>query len=170
MLPDEYEKIIMIGTVILFMIIVAAIAISYGISIANATFPKKSSVEKMYERADDIDEYLYYYQRGTEYWKLFMVHTFFSNLIKILGSTTTFITVYCAIAGNGFILLFSLITAMCQVVTLVVPIDKFDKTYVRAARIMQFELLAEHKSKKERRKKLRKAFMRAEKYISKNLV
>lgn len=172
MLFDIDGNFTIIGTIIVFMIVVAVIAISYGINIATSTFPRKSSVKKMYKHAKDIDQYLYYYQRGTEYWKLFMVHTFFSNLIKILGSTTTFITVYCAINDNAkdFILLFSLITAMCQVMTLVVPIDRFDKTYVKAARIMQYELLAEHNSKKERRKKLRKAFMKAEEYISKNLV
>lgn len=157
-------------TIIAFIIIVAMIAIVYGIKIADSTFPRKSSVKKMYKHATDIDKYYYYYERGTEYWKLFMVHTGFSNAIKIIGSTTTFITVYCAIDGNDFILLFLLITAMCQVIALMVPIDKFIKTYVEAARIMQYELLVEHENENERRKKLREAFIEAEEHIGKNLV
>lgn len=156
-------------TIFAFIMFVAAFAILYGIKIAYSTFPRRSSVKKMYKYAKDIDEYYYYYERGTEYWKLFMVHTGFSNAIKILGSTTTFITVYCAIYKNDFILLFSLITAICQVITLVVPIDRFGKTYVEAARIMQYELIAEHKHEIERREKLREAFMKAEETISKNL-
>lgn len=157
-------------TILVFIIIVAVIAIFYGIKIADATFPRRSSVKKMYKYAIDIDEYYYYYERGTEYWKLFMIHNGFSNAIKIIGSTTTFITVYCAIDRNDFILLFLLITAICQVITLVVPIDKFIKTYVEAARIMQYELLAEHKHEIERREKLREAFIKAEEHIGKNLI
>ena len=49
-----------IESVYVFMIVVAVIAISYGINIATATFPQKSSVKKMYKHAEDIDQYLYY--------------------------------------------------------------------------------------------------------------
>lgn len=158
-------------TIRAFIAIVAFIAITYGILIVGSTFPNKYSVKRMYKNAIlDIDKYFYYYQRGAEYWKLFMVHTFFSNAIRILGSTMTFITVYCAIDGNEYILLCSLITAMCQVVTMMVPIDKFVKTYVEAARIMQYELLAEHDNEIETKRKLREAFIQAEEHISKNLV
>ena len=112
---------------------------------------------------------------------LFMVHTFFKNIIKILGTAALFITVYYAVANEtnklDVVLLFSLITAMCQVTELLVPMDKFILIYTHAARIMEYVLLSEtagvkngYNYKEEVYEKLRKAYIEAEEYIRKEYI
>lgn len=158
-------------TILVFIIIVAVFGVFYGLGIIISTYPGKFLITLIHKSPMlDINRYYFYYQRATGYRMLFIMHTIFANTFKILGTTTTFITVYCAINSKEYILLFSLITAMCQVITLLVPMDKFVKIYVESARILEYELLSEHATETEAREKLKKAYEKAEGIISKDYV
>lgn len=172
----------MIETIIIFLATVIAIALPYGLATMISTYPGKFWIKRMYQNPilyDDI--FFLYYQRATGYRMLFMVHTFFKNIIKILGTAALFITVYYAVVSetnkHELVLLFSLITAMCQVTELLIPMDKFILIYTNAARIMEyvlFEVSAGVKNgyidKKTAYEKLREAYTEAEEYIRKEYI
>lgn len=147
-----------------------------------STYPDKFWIERMYQNPILEDDILYfYYQKVTCYRMLFMVHTFFKNVIKILGTAALFIIVYYAVFDGAnerdLILLFSLIIAICQVTEILVPMDKFIQIYTRAARIMEYALLPEsagikneYIDKKTAYEKLQEAYINAEEYIGKEYI
>lgn len=158
----------MIETIVIFLSTVAIIAFPYGFATMISTYPSKFWIKRMYQNPIiDDDTLFFYYQRATEYRMLFMVHTFFKNIIKILGTAALFITVYYAFNNDkdihDLLLLFSLIAAMCQVTELLIPMDKLIQIYTQAARIMEYDLLSVsagikngYKNNKTAYKKLRK--------------
>lgn len=185
----------MLETIIIFLLTVAMIAFPYSLAALFSTYPGKFWIKRMYQNPIlDDDILFFYYQRATEYRMLSMVHIFFKNVIKILGTAALFITVYYAVVNDkkyNLVLLFSLIAAMCQVTELLVPMDKFIQIYTHAARIMEYALLPEsarikniYKNKKaecvkpQKRykklqktyKKLQKAYESAEEYIGKEYI
>ena len=98
-----------------------------------------------------------------------------------MGTAALFITVYYAVVGetdkHDLVLLFSLITAMCQVTELLIPMDKFIQIYTHAARIMEYVLLSVsagvkngYKDKKIAYEKMREAYIKAEEYIRKEYI
>lgn len=159
-------------TIFLFIIIVVVIfGLVFGGSLIVSTYPSKFFVQRLHQHPMlDINTFYFYYQKVTAYRMLFSIHTIFTNTFKILGSTTTFITVYCAVDSNDYILLFSLISAMCQVVTLLIPTDKYAKIYVEAARILESELNSIHRDDNEAKEKLKEAYEKAEEIIQKDFV
>lgn len=172
----------MIVTIIIFLSTIAGIVFSYGFATMISTYPGKFWIKRMYQNPILDDDILYfYYQRATGYRMLFMVHTFFKNAIKIFGTAALFITVYYAVGDDpskhDLILFFSLITAMCQVTELLVPMDKYIQIYTRAGRIMKTVLLSSsagvkngYIDKKKAYKKLLKAYIKAEEYIRKEYI
>lgn len=81
----------------------------------------------------------------------------------------TFIVVYCAMADNRFILLFSLITAICEVVLLNIPLESYSKMYVQAARKLEYILNnSDNLQEPELTKALNAAYQEAEKIIEEN--
>ncbi len=172
----------MIGTIIIFLLTVVVIAFPYGIATVISTYPGKFWIKRMYQNPILDDDILYfYYQKATGYRMLFMVHTFFKNVIKIFGTAALFITVYYAVLDgeneHNLILLFSLITAICQVTEILVPMDKFIQIYTHAARIMEYALLPEsagvkndYIDKKTAYEKLQEAYKSAEEYIGKEYI
>lgn len=158
-------------TILIFIIMVIALGIIFGIASIIAGYPCKYFVINMFKNANkDIEEYYFYYQKATAYRMLFSIYLFFGNIIKTVGFMSTFITVYCAIDKNDYVLLCSLISAMCQTITLNMPIDKNAKIYVEAARILEYELNAEHDDKKVIKQKLNEAYKKAEELISRDYI
>lgn len=158
-------------TILVFIIIVAAFGLFFGIGIAISTYPSKFWISKLHKSPIlDINKYYFYYQKATAYRMLYIVHTIFSNTFQILGSTTTFITVYCAIDSNDYILLFSLIAAISQCVLLLIPTDKYSKVYVEAARLLEYELNEGGNDEKEIYKNLKETYKKAEEIIQKDFI
>lgn len=158
-------------TIIVFIIIVAVFGLSYGLGIIISTYPAKFLINIMHKTPMlDINKYYFYYQKATAYRMLFIIHTGFANTFKVLGTTTTFITVYCAIDSNDYILLFSLITAICQVVALIIPSDKYMRIFAEGARLLEYELITEHPDEKAAFQDLKQAYEKAEEIISKDFV
>lgn len=111
-------------------------------------------------------KYYFYYQKATAYRLLFIVHLLLDKTMKILSATASFITVYCAIDNNDFILLFSLIAAMCELVTLSIPANTYSKIYVQAARKLEYALYnGDDVMELELSQKLDNAYQEAEKII-----
>lgn len=82
---------------------------------------------------------------------------------------STFIVVYCAMANNQFLLLFSLLTAICEVISLSMPIETYSKMYVQAARKLEYILNNdENLEEPELTKALNIAYQEAEKIIEEN--
>ena len=158
-------------TILVFIVIVALFGIFFGVGITISTYPGQCWIKLIHkEPMHELNKYYFYYQKATAYRMLFMIHTIFSNTVKITGTTTTFITVYCAIDSNDFILLFSLITAMCQVIALLIPIDKYAKIFAESARLLEYELVTEYADEQMTKEKLKEAYINAEKIISQDFV
>lgn len=159
------------NTAQVFIIIVALLGFVFGGGMMIASYPRKILIGVVHKKPiKNIDEYYFYYQKATAYRLLFNIHVIFMYTFKILGSTMTFITVYCAINRNEYILLCSLIAAMCEVVSLIVPTDKYIKIYVQAARLLEYELFTEYENKKEEKINLIKAYKEAERIIAQEFV
>lgn len=159
------------NTAQVFIIIVALLGFVFGGSMMIASYPGKILIGVVHKKPKkDIDEYYFYYQKATAYRLLFNIHVVFMYTFKILGTTMTFITVYCAIDWNDYILLCSLIAAMCEVVSLIVPTDKYIRIYVQAARLLEYELFTEYENEKEEKIKLTKAYEKAERIIAQDFV
>lgn len=155
-------------TIILFLIIIFIFSLLFGISSLIAGYPNKRMVNKIYKRRiEDIENYYFYYEKATAYRMLFSIDLFFSNFIKLSGFISTLITVYCVMDKNDFILLFSLISAICQVVMMNMPIDKYAKIYVEAARALEYELNKEYENNEEKIKILNDTYKKIEETISK---
>lgn len=158
-------------TILIFVIIVALFIVVFGTLTIISTYPPRKFINIIHKKpTKNIDVFYFYYQKATAYRMLFVVHTLFSNIIKIIGSVTTFVTVYCAIDRNDYILICSLISAMCQVVGLLVPNDKYIKIYVQAARVLEYELNKDYDNQDELKKKLAEAYEKAEDIIQKEFV
>lgn len=172
----------MIIVIIIFLMVDAVIALPYGLAITISTYPGKFWIKKIYKNPILDDDTLYlYYQRATGYRMLFMVHTFFKNVIKVVGLASLFITVYFAVVNSSHkyavVTLFSLITAMCQVIELLVPMDKFIQIYTKAARILEYDMYlahagikGEYMNKITAYEKLREAYIKAEEYIGREYI
>lgn len=117
----------------------------------------------------DLEKYYFYYQKATAYRLLFMNHLIFSKILKVLSTMSTFIVVYCAMANNQFLLLFSLLTAICEVISLSMPIETYSKMYVQAARKLEYVLNNDtNLQEPELTKALNNAYKEAEKIIEEN--
>lgn len=80
----------------------------------------------------------------------------------------TFITIYCAIDENQeYIVLFSMIAAISQVIALTIPTQKYAKVFVEAARMLEYELNKEYNDFKEKKENLNGVYKKAEELISK---
>lgn len=158
-------------TVRVFVIVVAVLGGIFGSGIMVATYPGKLLIKLIHKKPmKDMDKYYFYYQKATAYRLLFNIHTIFMYTFKTLGSTMTFITVYCAIDKNDYLLLCSLIAAMCEVISLLVPTDKYIRIYVQAARLLEYELSTDHENEIEEKTKLKEAYEKAEKIIAQDFV
>ncbi len=128
-------------TIKTFIIIVASVGIFFQILLSMSSYPFKKFISIMYKYPKlNLEQYYFYYQKATAYRMLYMAHILFGKTLKILSVTATFITVYCAVDNNDFILLFSLIAAMCEVILLSIPVDTYSKIYVKAARKLEYVL------------------------------
>ena len=154
-------------TIKFFIIIVASVGIFFQILLTISSYPLKKliGIIHKYPRLN-LEQYYFYYQKATAYRLLYIVHLLFGKTMKILSATATFITVYCAIDNNDFILLFSLIAAMCEVVTLSMPVDTYSKIYVQAARKLEYVLNnGDNVQEPELSKVLNNTYQEAEKII-----
>lgn len=61
-----------------------------------------------------------------------------------------------------------MVSAMSQVVTMLIPSDKYVKIYVKAARILEYELNTEYDNEKEQKQKLKEAYQKAEDIIQRD--
>lgn len=158
-------------TIILFIFIVAILSTILGLSVFISANPAKFMVRlHCINPINDIEKYFFYYQKATAYRMLFSVHILMEKIFNITGSTMTFITVYCAIDKNDYILLCSLINAMCQVVTLSIPSEKYMKIYVQAARKLEYKLNKHYENENEILNELEAAYEEAEKIIEDGFV
>ncbi len=157
-------------TIRIFIILVAITASIMVILLIISSYPFKFLIKIVHKYPIlNFEKYYFFYQKATAYRLLFNVNLTFSILLKIIGTTTTFITVYCAIDNNSFILLFSLITAICEVVSLTIPTDKYSKIYVQAARKLEYVLNnGDNLQEPELTKTLNHAYQEAEKIIEEN--
>lgn len=154
-------------TIIVFLIIVASVDILFTITLLISSYPSKRLVKSMYKHSKlDLEEYYFYFQKATAYRLLYNTNLTFYKLIKILSASSTFVTVYCAIDNNDFILLFSLIAAMSEIGLLTTPGDTYSKMYVRAARKLEYVLNnGDNLQEPELSKVLSEAYQEAEKII-----
>lgn len=158
-------------TIILFIFIIAILGAVFGISVFISTYPAKFMVKLHCRNSiNNIEKYFFYYQKATAYRMLFSVHILMEKVFSITGSTMTFITVYCAIDKNDYILLCSLINAMCQVVILSIPSEKYIKIYVQAARKLEYKLNKHYENENEILNELEAAYEEAEKIIEDGFV
>lgn len=157
-------------TIKVFLIIVISIGAIVAIFLSIFSYPSKKLVNILYKYPqNDIKRYYFYYQKATAYRLLFITHLIFSKIIKILSATATFITVYCAMDNNEFILLFSLLAAICEVISLTIPTEEYSKMYVCAARKLEYILNVENDLDNEKLGKLLNiAYQEAEKIIEDN--
>lgn len=157
-------------TIILFIIIVASVGILTAITLCISSYPFKKLVKIVFKYPVlDLEKYYFYYQKATAYRLLFMNHLIFSKILKVLSTMSTFIVVYCAMANNQFLLLFSLLTAICKVISLSMPIETYSKMYVQAARKLEYILNNdENLEEPELTKALNIAYQEAEKIIEEN--
>lgn len=157
-------------TIILFIIIVAVVGIFTAISLYFSSYPSKRRINRIFKYPVlDLEKYYFYYQKATAYRLLFINHLIFSKILKVLSTMSTFIVVYCAMASNQFILLFSLITAICEVISLSMPIEAYSKMYVQAARKLEYVLNNDNNLQElELTKALSAAYQEAEKIIEEN--
>lgn len=157
-------------TIIVFVIIVAVVGIYTAISLYTSSYPSKKRVDKIFKYPKlDLEKYYFYYQKATAYRFLFINNLIFSKILKVLSTMSTFIVVYCAMANNQFILLFSLITAVCEVISLSMPIETYSKMYVQAARKLEYVLNNDADLREpELTKTLSNAYQEAEKIIEDN--
>ena len=157
-------------TIIVFVIIVAVVGIYTAISLYTSAYPSKKRVDKIFKYPKlDLENYYFYYQKATAYRFLFINNLIFSKILKVLSTMSTFIVVYCAMANNQFILLFSLITAVCEVISLSMPIETYSKMYVQAARKLEYVLNNDaNLQEPELTKALSNAYQEAEKIIEEN--
>lgn len=154
-------------TIALFVLIVSVCSILFGFLSLIAGYPCKKMVYKLYKRNnEDLENYYFYYEKATAYRMLFSLFLFFNNFIKLAGFISTFVTVYCVVDKNDYILFFSLISAICQVVLMNMPIDKYAKTYVEAARMLEYELNKDYDNLKEKKENLNIVYKEAEDLIS----
>lgn len=154
-------------TIVIFITLIFILGIFFGIASLMAGYPCQYFIKVIFKkRKEDIEEYYFYYQKATAYRMLFSIDLFFSNIIKIAGFVSTFITVYCVVDKNDYTLLFSLISAMCQVILTNMPLDKYAKIYVEAARMLEYELNKECDNIKEKKKNLNNVYKEAEDMIS----
>ena len=157
-------------TIIVFITIVVSVGILKAITLCISYYPFKRLVNIVFKHPVlELEKYYFYYQKATAYRLLFMNHLIFSKILKVLSTMSTFIVVYCAMANNEFILLFSLLTAICEVISLSMPIELYSKMYVRAARKMEYVLNNDNNLQEpELTKALSTAYQEAEKIIEEN--
>lgn len=167
---DEIYSLSTYDTIKIFIIIVAIIVSLMVILLIISSYPFRIIINTMHKYPTlDLKKYYFFYQKTTAYRLLFNVNLAFSMMLKIIGTTTTFITIYCAIDNNTFILLFSLITAICEVVSLTIPTDKYSKVYVQAARKLEYVLNnGDNLQESELTRMLNSAYKEAEKIIEEN--
>ena len=128
-------------TIVLFVIIVAFVGIYVAVSLYTSAYPSEKRIRKIFKHPVlNLEKYYFYYQKATAYRLLFINNLIFSKILKVLSTMSTFIVVYCAMANNQFLLLFSLITAICEVISLTIPIETYSKMYVQAARRLEYIL------------------------------
>lgn len=157
-------------TVKYFILIVVSVGIFFQILLAISSYPFKKLIYIVYKYPRlDIEYYYFYYQKATAYRLLFLVHELFRKTIKISNSTSTFITVYCIIENNNFNLLFSLIAAICELISLSMPINTYSKIYSQAARKLEFALNnGDNIQEPELSKKLNDTYKEVEQIIEDN--
>lgn len=155
----------------IFCIIVASLAIILGFGILISSYPIRFFINMIYKKPEEeINKYYFYYQKATAYRMLFSIHTTISNTFKIISPTMTFITVYCAMDKNEYILLCSLLAAISSVVGIMIPSEKYIKIYVQAARVLEYELNTDYGSEDKNKEKLKEAYIKAENIIANDFV
>lgn len=167
---DEIYTLSTYNTIRIFIIFVASVTSLMVILLIISSYPFKIIIKTIHKYPIlNLEKYYFFYQKATAYRLLFNTNLTFSILTKIIGTTTTFITVYCAIDNNSYILLFSLITAICEVISLTIPTDKYSKMYVQAARKLEYVLNnADNLQEPDLIKALSHAYQEAEKIIEEN--
>lgn len=158
-------------TVILFTIIFVIFGLVIYISIKNAVPPNNKVIDKYHKiKLLDYNKYFFFYQRGTAYRRLFEIHTAICTVFKSVGTISTFVTVYCVVDENAFVLLAALISAACETIMLMVPSEKYARIYVQAARIMESALNRKYKDSDDELVALEKAYEDAEKIIQNEFI
>lgn len=157
-------------TIKTFFIIVVSIGVSTAIFLCIFSYPFKILVKTIHKYPKhDLEKYYFYYQKAAAYRLLFITHLIFSKIMKILSAASTFVTVYCAIDDNDFILLFSLIAAMCEVISLTMPTETYSKMHVQAARKLEYVLNnGDNLQDQDFAQMLNTAYQEAEKIIEEN--
>lgn len=154
-------------TIIVFITIVAFVGVITAISLCISSYPFEKLIKIVFKHPNlDLNKYYFYYQKATAYRLLFINHLIFSKTLKVLSTMSTFIVVYCAMANSDFILLFSLLTAICEVISLSIPVETYSKIYVQAARKLEYILNnSDELQEPDLTKALNLAYQEAEKII-----
>lgn len=157
-------------TIIIFIIIVVSVGILTAITLCISSYPFNRLVKMVFKYPVlELEKYYFYYQKATACRLLFMNHLIFSKTLKVLSTMSTFIVVYCAMANNQFLLLFSLLTAICEVISLTIPFESYSKMYVQAARKLEYILNNDENLEEPKlTKALNTAYQEAEKIIEEN--
>lgn len=133
-----------------------------------STYPPRFIV-KLFQKfpRHNITEYYFYYNKATAYRLLFTCFSIFGSILKVLATASTFITVYVAVNESDYVILSSLISATCQVISFMLQPEKYTKPFSDAALTMEYALLKEYVPPEKTADKLFEAYQQAEEIISK---
>lgn len=129
-------------TIVAFLCIVGVIAVISLVGLTIASYPPEFFIRFIHKKKlHASDQYYFYYQKATAYRLLSIFHTIFTYGLKVLGTTTTFITVYFALSSSSYVVFCALLASLSQVLSLLVPFDKYMKIFVESARKLEYKLL-----------------------------
>lgn len=152
----------------ILMAFVAILGGISGISLLVCSYPPKPFVRVMHKNNILLEEYYFYCQKSTAYRMLFLFHSIFLHAVKFIGTTMTLITVYCAVDQNEQVLLYAMLAAICDILSLIVPSEKYMKIYAQAARMLEFKLYAPYDNKEIMKKEIINAYEEAEELIARD--
>ncbi len=129
-------------SVILFVSILVLTGLISAIVLFISMNPSERIIKKTFQNYNT--DFIFFYRKATAYRLLFNAHTFISTALKISNACTTFIVVYCAMVGENYILLFSMLSALGNVIALTIPFESYAKIYVEASRELERALLGDN--------------------------
>lgn len=146
-------------SVILFISMLVLTGLVCAIVLFVSMNPSERIIKKSFQNYNTT--FFFFYQKATAYRLLFNAHTFISTALKISNACTTFIVVYCAMVDESYILLFSMLSALGNVIALTIPFEGYAKMYVEASRELERALLDDNATQQT----LLNAYNRAEEII-----
>ena len=107
-----------------------------------STYPPVFLVKMFYRYPrHDINQLYFYYNKAVSYRMLFTTFSIFDSVLQVIAVAATLITIYIAHKDSSYDLLFSLISATCQMTHLILQPSKYIKVFSDAAIIMELALL-----------------------------